>query len=76
MTVINEYQDTADLQQCMSKCLETPGSDGNKCRSVVKSTSGNSCKLLSERSDDAGVTSQPSDDDQYFDRPSWYLGMW
>ena len=65
-----------ELRKCQKDCLQNllPLEVGN-CRSVIKSTRGDGCELVNERSDDENVTVDNSTDHQYFDRPSWYLGM-
>ena len=74
-TIINTISQK-NLRDCLRDCLRTHlPTDADECRSVIKSTTGNGCQLVNKRSLDEGVDIEDSSEYQYFDRPSWYLGM-
>ena len=65
----------SNLRDCMTDCLQNfISSDVGRCRSVIKSTTGDVCDLVNKRSDDEGIQSEDNAGSQYFNRPSWYLG--
>ena len=75
---VNKQTNTTQtvLRKCQRDCLKNLiPSDVGKCRSVIKSINGDRCELVNKRSLDEGVTVEDSLHWQYFDRPSWYLGM-
>ena len=64
-----------NLRDCTKDCLENKQGSSFQCRSVLKNIQSNRCVLTDKRSDDVGVRMEHSNYNQYFNRPTWYLGM-
>ena len=65
----------SNLRDCMTDCLQNLMPSGvGRCRSIIKSTTGDDCELVDKRSDDEAIQSEDMTGYQYFNRPSWYLG--
>ena len=64
-----------NLRDCTKDCLENKQGSSFQCRSVLKNIQNNGCVLTDKRSDDTGVQTETNSLYQYFNRPTWYLGM-